>query len=124
MSLMMGRSIQKLLNDRPSRETRFPHNDVALLLPSTIPEAARELKDDAQNVCTDCSKRWLERRPAVDVRLVDLFLPQHLHGFNPRTSGCRESCGQQGQTAEKHRHCPECQSVPCSNSEYKPLHQA
>ena len=34
-------------------------NDVALLLPGRIPEAARKLKEDASESSTDCSKRWL-----------------------------------------------------------------
>ena len=51
------------------------YNDVALLLPGTIPEAARKLKADASEASTDCSKRWLYRLPPC---------LKQFHRFRPR----------------------------------------
>lgn len=49
------------IGSRPTQPSslRLHPNDVALLLPCTIPEAARKLKEDAPKANTDCSKRWL-----------------------------------------------------------------
>jgi len=70
-----------------------PPNDVALLLPSRIPEDAPKLKEDAPKACTDCSKRWLER-DLRGHRLIGLLSQPatclHIHSREERTTDHEE----------------------------------